>query len=165
MGAPKKQTRKYETPKKPYDRVRLDRERKIRQDFGLRRKKEIWKAEALLRNFRQRARELQARRDEEKEKMLFGKVNKMGIKCSRLEDILEIGLEDILARRLQTLIHKKGIATTPMQARQFIVHGHVFVAGRKVLWPSYIVEPAEEDTIILEPRMATAIVKQESGKK
>lgn len=165
MGAPKNQKRKYETPKKPYDRVRLDRERKIRQDFGLRRKKEIWKAEALLRNFRQRARGLQAKSDEEKEKMLFDKLSKMGIKCSRLEDILEIGLEDILARRLQTLVHKKGIAGTPMQARQFIVHGHVLVAGRKVLWPSYIVEAGEENTVTLEPKMVTAIVKQGSEKK
>ncbi len=165
MGAPKKQKRKYATPKKPYDRTRLEKERKIKHDFGLRRKKEIWRAESMLRSFRQRARELQARKDEEKEKTLFDKVRKMGLDCKTLEDVLEIGLEDMLARRLQTIIHKKGIALTPRQARQFIVHGHVFVEGRRVLWPSYIVEHGQEEKISVEPKMSKAIVKQELGKK
>ena len=139
MGAPKKQRRKYSTPKKPYDRARLETERKIKYDFGLRRKREIWRAQELLRNFRQRARELQAKRDEEKEKVLFDRIHSLGIECSNLEDVLEIGLEDMLGRRLQTVLHKKGIANTPLQARQFIVHGHVIVNGRRIVWPSYIV--------------------------
>ncbi len=165
MGAPKKQKRKYETPKKPYDRTRLEKEKKIKQDFGLRRKKEIWKAESVLRSFRQRARELQARKDEEKEKALFDKVRKMGLECKTLEDVLEVGLENILARRLQTVVHKKGIAHSPKQARQFITHGHILVGGRKVVWPSYIVEQGQEEKISLEPKMSKAMVQEETKRE
>jgi small subunit ribosomal protein S4 len=165
MGAPKKQRRKYSTPKKPYDRTRLEMERKIRHDFGLRRKKEIWKAEELLRNFRQRARELQAKRDEQKEKVLFDRIHGLGIDCSNLEDVLEIGLEDMLSRRLQTMLHKKGIANTPLQARQFIVHGHVKVGGKRTMWPSYIVSKAEEEGIAVDEKMKQLIIKEEAPKQ
>ena len=166
MGSPKKQRRKYSTPKKPYDRNRLDTERKIKHDFGLRRKKEIWKAEELLRNFRQRARALQAKKDEQKEKILFDKIHSMGIDCKNLEDVLEVGLDDMLSRRLQTILHKKGIANTPLQARQLIVHGHVTVGKKKVAWPSYIVRKDEEDSIVVSDKMKQIIVKgEEPGKK
>lgn len=164
MGSPKKQRRKYSTPKKPYDRVRLETERKVKHDFGLRRKKEIWKAEELLRNFRQRARELQAKRDELKEKVLFDRIHSLGLDCKTLEDVLEIGLEDMLGRRLQTILHKKGIANTPLQARQFIVHGHVYVGGRKTVWPSYIVSKGEEESIIVDEKMKQMIIKEEAPK-
>lgn len=160
MGAPKKHRRNYDTPKKPYDRARIEKERKILREFGLRRKKEIWKAESILRNFRQRARELQARREEIKEKALFEKLNKMGIGCSKLEDILVISLEDILSRRLQTIVYKKGFASTPLQARQFIVHGHIFVDGRKTVWPSYIVQKEEEDKITISKNLVKNKIKE-----
>ena len=60
MGHPKKQRRKYEGPKRPFDKQRIERERKILNDYGLRRKREIWKSEGILRDFRTRARELLA---------------------------------------------------------------------------------------------------------
>jgi len=165
MGAPKKIRRKYSTPKKPYDRTRLESEKKLKQDFGLRRKKEIWRAEGILRNFRQRARELQARPDAEKEKMLFDGIRKMGVDVARLEDILVIGVEDVLARRLQTVVFKKGLANSPNQARQFIVHGHVTVDGRKAVWPSFIVERGMEDRIMLNAKISAAMVKAQEEKK
>lgn len=165
MGAPKKQKRKYETPPKPYDRARLERERKMRQDFGLRRKKEIWRAESMLRSFRQRARALQARRDEEKEKALFATVRRLGLPCKGLDEVLEIRLEDMLARRLQTIVHRKGLAQTARQARQLIVHGHVSVGGRKVVWPSYIVGQGQDGSITLDPKIMQAAVKEEQGGK
>ena len=165
MGAPKKQRRKYETPKKPYDRARIENERKIKQNFGLRRKKEIWKAESTLRTFRQRARELQAKPDEKKEKALFQRLQSMGLPSKNLEDVLEIGLEDMLARRLQTIVHKKGLANSPLQARQFIVHGHVIVDGKRAKWPSYIVAHGEEEKISLHPDMEKSMIAKEQEAK
>ena len=70
MGQPKKFKKKYARPKKPYDRERIETERKIRENYGLRRKKEIWRAEAIVRDFRRRARELQAKTNEQEEKIL-----------------------------------------------------------------------------------------------
>lgn len=147
MGHPKKQRRKYERPKRPYDRERIERERKLLQDYGLRRKKEIWTAESILRDFRRRARELQAKKDEKKEKELLEKLNKLGIRCSTLDDVLSITLKDVLARRLQTIVQKKDLASSVKHARQLITHGHILVNGRKVKWPSYIV-PAELENSI-----------------
>ena len=161
MGQPKKFTKKYERPKKPYDKARIDSERKTKDSFGLRRKKEIWRAEGVVRDFRRRARALQAKGNEKLEKELIQYVNKIGIQCKRLDDVLQIGLEDILSRRLQTIIFKKGIANSMKHSRQLIVHGHILVNDKKVSWPSYIVNKSEEDRISLSNAMSAKMVKEE----
>jgi small subunit ribosomal protein S4 len=56
MGHPKKSRRMYERPKRPYDKERISREKKLLNEFGLRRKSEIWRAESVLRDYRRRAR-------------------------------------------------------------------------------------------------------------
>src|SRR3989338_8915516 len=145
MGQPKKFKKKYERPKKPYDKERIERERKVLNNFGLRRKKEIWRAEGIVRDFRRRARELQARKDERAEKELLEKLYKIGMRCEKLDDVLQIDLDEILSRRLQTIVFKKGFANSMKHARQLIVHGHIMINDRKVFWPSYIVEKDNED--------------------
>ena len=131
MGQPKKSRRRYSRPKRPYDKERIVREKKILKDFGLRRKHEIWKAENKLRNFRRRARELLAEKDDTGKKELFDKLNSIGFRVEKLDDVLDLKLEDILSRRLQTFVFKKGLANTLKQARQLIVHRHVIVGDRK----------------------------------
>jgi small subunit ribosomal protein S4 len=146
----KRQKKKYERPKKPWDKARIEEEKKLLEKYGLRRKREIWRAESILRNYRRIARELAARRDKEREKILIDKLFKMGIlkkKEATLDDVLALTVEDILERRLQTIVHKKGLAKTLKQARQFIVHGHIAVDGRRVRWPSMLVPVSEEDKI------------------
>ena len=56
-----------------------------------------------------------------------------------------MSVENILERRIQTLVYKNGMAKTPLQARQLIIHGHVSVRGRKVTSPSYILKADEEE--------------------
>lgn len=145
----KKQKKKYEKPLRPWDKTRIEEERKILQNYGLRRKREIWRAESILRNYRRLARNLAAKRDKEKEKILLDKLFRMGLikKDANLDDILALTIENILERRLQTLVFKKGLANTSRQARQFIVHGHVAVDGRRSKWPSMIVLISEEKKI------------------
>lgn len=138
---------------KPYDKSRLEREKAVKDNFGIRRKKEIWRAESILRNFRQRARALQANRNEKDEAILLETMRNIGIKCDNLENVLEVSLDDILSRRLQTIVHKKGFAGTMKQSRQFVVHGHVMVGGRKVMHPSYIVSGDEYDNITMDQKM------------
>ena len=164
MGQPKKFKKKYSRPKKPYDKERIDTERKILNDYGLRRKKEIWRAEAIVRDFRRRARDLQAKNNQSDEQMLIQKLNKLGIHCKKLDDVLQITLDDILSRRLQTIIAKKGIANSMRHSRQLIVHGHVTVNEKKIFWPSYIVEKDLEEKISLTPRMSAKAVTEEVKK-
>ncbi len=153
MGHPKKQRKKYDSPMKPYDKARIEKERAVKDNFGLRRKKEIWQAESILRSFRQRARALQDNRNEKDEATLLRTLRNMGIKCDNLENVLEIGLDDILSRRLQTIVHKNGLANTMKQSRQLVVHGHVSVGGRKIMYPSYIVSGDEEDKITMDKKI------------
>ncbi|HDH91682.1 MAG TPA: 30S ribosomal protein S4 [Candidatus Aenigmarchaeota archaeon] len=141
--------KKYQKPKKPWEKARIEEEKKLMKEYGLRRKKEIWRAEAILRKYRRMARELNARMDKEKEKILIQKLIRLGIlnNGATLDDVLELSVKDILNRRLQTIVYKKGLANTIKQARQLIVHGHVYIKGRKVIWPSYLVPREEEDKI------------------
>ena len=164
MGHPKKFRKKYERPKKPYDKARIESERKIKESFGLRRKKEIWRTESIVRDFRRRARELQAKRNEKNEKELIGSLNKIGVSCKRLDDVLQINLDDVLARRLQTIIFKKGLANSMKHSRQLIVHGHILVDNRKIFWPSYIVGKDLEEKISLTPQMSSKAIKEEVKK-
>lgn len=150
MGHPKKQKRKYSKPKLPYQKERLDKERKIREMFGLKRKKEIWKMNDKLREFRRRARKMQAEDNKKGEKELLDKLKKTGIldkKDASLEDVLNLEIKDILKRRLQSLVFEKKLANTPKQARQLVVHKHVKVNDRVVDSPGYLVPKNEENTI------------------
>lgn len=162
MGHPKKQRKKYETPKKPFDKARIETEKKIKKDFGLRRKNEIWRAESILRDFRRRARDLQANMDEKGKEILFEKLNTIGLPCSSLEEVLDIKLENILSRRLQTIVYKKNIANSMNHSRQLITHGHIKIGEKKILWPSYIVKRKEENKIKVNPKIAARIVREET---
>jgi len=145
----KRQKKKFERPKKPWDKTRIEEEKKLIQNYGLRRKKEIWRVESILRNYRELARDLAARRDKEKEKILLDKLFKMGLinKDANLDDVLALTVENILDRRLQTLVFKKGLAQTIKLSRQHIVHGHISFDNRRIRWPSMLVPLGGEEKI------------------
>ncbi|MEM5777051.1 MAG: 30S ribosomal protein S4 [Candidatus Aenigmatarchaeota archaeon] len=139
----------YSKPKRPWDKARIEEEEKIIKKYGLRKKGEIWRAAALLRSFRQRARNLAAIKNEEEEKKLLERLHRLGLldKGATLNDVLSLTVEDILERRLQTIVIKKGLANTIRQARQYIVHGHIGIEGRRVKFPSFLVTRELEDKI------------------
>ncbi|MBU0898851.1 MAG: 30S ribosomal protein S4 [Nanoarchaeota archaeon] len=143
--------KKTKKPRVPWNKTLIKEERKLLNEYGLRRKKEIRSAQAILRNLRQRARVLIANQNEEKEKTLLNKLSKLGfVKGTKdLDNVLALDVKDILDRRLQTIIFKKGIAHTPKQARQLIIHGKVLIDNRKIIFPSYIVLLEEEGKISL----------------
>ena len=64
---------------------------------------------------------------------------------------MNLEIDDLLSRRLQTVIMKKFYFKTPYQARQAISHGHVMVGDRIVNIPSYVVKVEEEDKVKLTP--------------
>jgi len=129
------------------------KERKdIMKTYGLRRRKEILVAQEILRNYRRRARELIAEQDEEKVKPLIDKLVKLGLlqKGQGLDDVLALTVNNILDRRLQTIVWRKGFARTPLHSRQCITHGHVRIGKRKTISPSYIVPVNDEVKIKVE---------------
>ena len=132
--------------------MRIEEERKLLKDYGLKNKREIWKAGTKLRNLRRQARLLLARGDEQaniEAEQMINRLIRYGMSSSdiQLGDVLSLSIHDILKRRLQTLVAVKGLATTPNQARQLITHGHIWLGGRKVTVPSYTVSIEEEDLI------------------
>ena len=152
LGDPKKKHRKFTTPKTPYDTEALVNELKLLGAYGLRNKRELWRARTLLSTMRRRARDqlsLTINEREVSEKALINKLSKQGLMSpnSKIEDVLTLSVEDLLERRLQTIIFRKGLVKTLYQARQLITHGHISINGRKVLSPSYHVEIDDEDKI------------------
>jgi small subunit ribosomal protein S4 len=155
MGDPKFSRRKYDTPSHPWQGERIAAENETVRKHGLKNKTELWKVQSLLRTFRQRARNLQAKirygdKQAEKERDEFiRRLDTLGIvnKDATLDDILTLDIEILLARRLQTMAYLKGLSNSPKQARQFIVHGHVAINGKKVTIPGYMVKRSEEDML------------------
>jgi small subunit ribosomal protein S4 len=141
--------KKYKRPQMMWDSARIARDTELKKSFGLTRKQEIWKAETLLRKYRRMARSLVAARDKQAEKGLLTKLVNLGMleKDAGLDDVLGMSVENILGRRLQTILLRKGVATTATQARQLIVHGHVKLGGRKATHPSAIVPKDDEEKI------------------
>ena len=149
MGDPKKSKKAYARPNRPWDKDRIDSEKIIKHTYGLRRKKEIWKVDTTLSDYRRRSRELIANFDETKSKILLNKLISMGLleKNATIDDVLDLKAEKLLDRRLQTIVVKNELANTPKQARQFIVHGHIKINNQKITTPSYIVNIGEEKDI------------------
>ena len=155
MGKPKFSRKKYETPSHPWQEDRIKAENELIKKYGLKNKREIWKAETRLRKYRGQARELLARvgggdtQSKKESDQLLMHLNRVNIlpSNSTLDDVLTLGTESILSRRLQTLTYLKGLANTPTQARQLISHGHIAICNRKVTVPSYIVTKDEEGEI------------------
>ncbi|KPV63020.1 MAG: 30S ribosomal protein S4 [Candidatus Bathyarchaeota archaeon BA2] len=152
MGDPKKQRKKYETPRFPWQTDILEAELKLLGQYGLRNKREMWRHRTMLSNFRGTARSLLGMPAEE-QKQLLDRLHRLGIlpETAALDDVLDLSLEDILERRLQTLVFRKGLAKSIHQARQLITHGHVAIEGRRVFSPSYLVLRDEEAKISYAP--------------
>jgi len=156
MGDPKKPKKKYETPRFPWRSDVLESEIRLLGEYGLRNKRELWRCKTMLSKFRGIARSLFGMPSSKRkilEAQLLNKLKRMGILSENavLDDVLDLTVESILERRLQTLVFKKGLAKTIHQARQLIVHGHIAIGGRKVFSPGYLVLKDEEDKIEYAP--------------
>jgi len=156
MGDPKKQRKKYETPKFPWRIDVLEDELKLLGQYGLRNKRELWRHKTMLSRFREIARSLLGVSSEERkrqEKQLVGRLTRLGIlpKKAALDDVLDLALENVLERRLQTLVFRNGLAKSMHQARQLITHGHVAIKGKRVSSPSYLVMKDEEAKVAYAP--------------
>jgi len=169
MGDPKLSRRVWKKPKRPLNYDLMMDELKILGTFGLKTKRELWKANTELSRLRLQARSLLALRQEDreqKEPILINSLSKIGLvdKNSALDDVLNLQVADLLSRRLQTIVQRKLYFKTPYQARQAIVHGHIMIGERVVTIPSYTVKIDEEPKIQLtfESQFNQTLSKPES---
>jgi small subunit ribosomal protein S4 len=161
MGDPKKQRKKFETPRFRWRKDILQEELKLVGQYGLRNKHELWRHKTMLSKTRGIARSLIGKTPEERTKMeneLLTRLKKLGIlqDTAVLDNVLDLSIEDLLERRLQTTVFRKGLARTIFQSRQLITHGHIIIGNRRVTVPGYIVSKGEEDQVIYSPQSALA---------
>jgi small subunit ribosomal protein S4 len=156
MGDPKYPRKAWRKPKRPLNyELKMD-ELQTLGTFGLRTKRELWKAHTELSRVRQQARSLLALTQKvraEKEPILLKSLARIGLISSdaTLDDVLNLKPTDLLARRLQTIVSNKLGFKTPYQARQAVIHGHIMVGDRKIDIPSYTVTVAEEGSVHFTP--------------
>jgi len=139
----------YSKPKRPFDKIRIDEESQIKKEFGLKNKKEIWKAEAKIKLIREQAKKLISSTPKE-QKELCERLKKIGLNVNSIADVLSLDKKDYLKRRLQTIVFNKKIAKTIKEARQFIIHKKIIIDKRIIDSPSYIVPLELENKIKLK---------------
>ena len=152
MGDPRKQKKKYSTPSHPWQKARIVEEIEQMKEYGLKNKKEIWKMHSMLRKFARQAKKiptLPAHQIEHEKKRVLDKIKSIGLIKSDADigSALGITLKDIMERRLQTVVFRKGLARTISQARQFITHKHISVGGKAITSPAYIVKDSERESV------------------
>jgi len=139
-------------PRFPWRTDILQGELRLIGEYGLRNKRELWRHKTMLSRFRGIARSLLGMPPEERSKLesqLLSRLHRIGIlpETAELDDVLDLNVENVLERRLQTVIFRRGLANSIHQARQFITHGHVAIGEKRVFSPSYLVFKDDEDRI------------------
>ncbi len=159
MGDPKKPKKKYQTSAHPWKRDEIEEGKILRREYGLNTRKEILIANSFLKKYKNIAKRLiadtthQGRR--EKEQMVL-KLQKVGLlpAGAQSEDVLGLNVRDILERRIQTLVFRKGMARTANQARQFITHRHILTGSKEMTSPGKILTLEEESQLSFKPKSA-----------
>ena len=156
MGDPRRLKKKYKKPGHPFQKERMMEELEYLGKYGLRNKREFWKHRTQLGNWRdiaRQSRKLEPERAKQVQQTLIKKLVRLGVigAEAEFEDVLLLTVEDLLKRRLQSLVYEKGLASTIYEARQRIVHGHIQVGNKTINSPSYIVKKEEEDLISFAP--------------
>ena len=165
MGDPIKPKKTYHKPRKVWTSDQISSELYVIGSYGLRNKRELWKAQTKVANFRNQARILLALTTEarhEKESQLLSFLQRFGLvgDSASLDDILNLKIEDVLERRLQTIVMRKMSVKSALQARQVVSHGHVSIGSRKINLPGYLVKREEEPLILvhIEPKQAVIVL-------
>jgi small subunit ribosomal protein S4 len=153
MGDPRKSKKKYVKPKRPFESERFETELQLLGTYALRNKKELWRHKTELSHYRRQARDLLALSVDERaqfEKELIQKLLRLGVISGDpdLDDVLDLSIEDVLERRLQTIVFRKGLACSPHHARQLVTHGHIALDDARVTTPSRLITIGEEDRLL-----------------
>ena len=158
MGEPKFSRPRTQTPTHPWKQARIDEEHDLKERYGLKKvggMREIWREKSALRRHRNQAMKLIGRVDsseghyaKEKEQLL-NSLTKKGLLQTGAEvgDVLEINVEHMLSRRLQSVVYYKGLAPSMRAARNLIVHGHICIGNQRMTVPGYHVLKEEEDSL------------------
>ena len=152
MGDPKRQRKSYATPRHPWRSDQLEVELRLLGEYGLRNKRELWRYKTMLSEVRGIARSLLGQSEADRSRVeheYLAKLGRIGVlsESASIDEVLDLDIRDLLERRLQTMVFKRGLAKTLFQARQLVSHGHVSVGGKIVSIPGYMVSREDEQKI------------------
>ena len=151
MGDPRKQRKTFSTPSHPWNKDRIVEESELAKSYGLGNKREIYKANSILKGYFKLAKRfatVKTEQDELEKSHFLAKLKSFGFTDENdISKALDLTLKDILERRLQTIIHRSGRARSMKQARQFITHRHIIIGKKKITMPSYMVTLDHEKQI------------------
>ncbi|MDP6662167.1 MAG: 30S ribosomal protein S4 [Candidatus Thalassarchaeaceae archaeon] len=156
MGEPKFSRSRTQTPTHPWKQARIDEEHALKEKYGLKKTggmREIWREKSALRRHRNQAMKLIGRVDASeghyaKEKsQLLDSLFRKGLLVSGAEigDVLEINVEHMLSRRLQSVVYYRGFAPSMRASRNLIIHGHICIGKQRMTVPGYHVRKEEEE--------------------
>lgn len=148
----KRQRKKYQKPLRPWDAERMQVEEKLVGRYGLKNKRELWRMQAILRGWRSQARRLLASKGAQAERetrQLLSRLHRLGLvgENATLDDVLGLTLENVLERRLQTVVWRRGLARSSKHARQLITHRKLLLGGEVVCSPSLLLEKGMEEKL------------------
>merc|ERR1712227_487557 len=134
-------------PRRAFDKERLDHELQLLGTYGLKNKREIRRMGLVLSKVRAVARTLLTMEEKDPRRVFQGqalmrRMIRYGIldeDKQRLDYVLALRIEDFLERRLQTLVHKRGLAKSIHHARVLIRQKHIRVGRQIVDIPSFMV--------------------------
>jgi len=137
----------FRTPRRPFEKERLDAELKLCGDYGLRNKREVWRVNFGLSKVRTAARELLKLDPKDPRRVFEGnallrRLNRLGVldeSHQKLDYILALKTQDFMERRLQTLVYKLGLAKSIHHARVLIRQRHIRVGKQLVNQPGFVV--------------------------
>jgi small subunit ribosomal protein S4 len=160
----RRQHKKYNPPRKLFDKSRIDEENGLVKKYGLKNKREIWKADYAVNKIRRQAKEL-ITAPAAKQKEFIERLASKGLvkKNAQIDDALALTKEAVLERRLQTIVFQKKMSITSKQARQLITHRHIKVNDKIVTVPSYFVNLNEESGISKSERTKKAKEIENNG--
>jgi len=143
------------TPRRPFEKERLDQELKLLGEYGLRCKREIWRVQLALAKIRKAARELLTLDPKDPKRLFEGpallrKMTRYGLLADdekELDFVLQLTTQKLLERRLQTKVFKQGLAKSIHHARILIKQRHIRVGKQLVNVPSFLVRVDSEKHI------------------
>jgi len=143
---PVRKHKRYNRPRKLYDVALMKSENALIKKYGLKSRREVWKADFIIGKIRNIAKTLITASEKDKTEFINRQAAK-GFNVSSIADILALSKEDCLKRRLQSIVVAKKITTTYKHARQLITHRHIKILGSKIDSPAHLTTIEEENSI------------------